>query len=578
MKMYTRKLADMKSVKRGTRGKLLFAAAILTVAVTWIGCSSGGGSETEYFRVVYNDNGATDGTVPVDSATYTSGQEATILGNTGGLEKNAYFIGWNTQPNGSGTTYVPGKTLTVTNDVVLYAEWYPGLQDTTDPANPADTQRVFQVRDVLAQSREYYSASCTLLAAGSHCLVYGENTASYVSMSTAAAIADTFDASIYSQIVNGFGTPEDVDGNGKIILLLLDIQDGYDGTGGYIAGFFDSGHMLDKSILIDSNEADMLFMDTYPSIAGSEDFNSTIAHEFQHLISYTAPGGPQDTWINEGLSSGAEYVYSGAVNQDRVDWFNSDPVGSIKFGNNFFVWEGYWEDEYPNSVLDNYATVSLFFQWLRIHASTDTGIYKDILNSGEVDYLAVTTQAEAKIDVQFADWTQLLSTWHIANILCKTTGFNGYGGAITVAMPGWVNQGDVEWGFYPGEAIVSATSGSTYTPPAGSEANITYRGINRTSSAIDDVPPYAGDVALVFNADSDNTNSYQTGFVANRMNGTEPSPLSSMAAARVASKKSWKVDLSIGPDGKIADASRRQLSESSRVLKKMSLQSLKKAK
>jgi len=34
------------------------------------------------------------------------------------------FLYWNTKPNGSGTTYPPGKVITVTGPLVLYAQWY----------------------------------------------------------------------------------------------------------------------------------------------------------------------------------------------------------------------------------------------------------------------------------------------------------------------------------------------------------------------------------------------------------------------------------------------------------------------
>jgi len=75
--------------------------------------------------VTYQSNGATSGSVPVDSGYYYPGANATVLGNTGGLTKTGYtFWSWNTAVDGSGTGYTPGSSLTFpSTSVVLYAIW-----------------------------------------------------------------------------------------------------------------------------------------------------------------------------------------------------------------------------------------------------------------------------------------------------------------------------------------------------------------------------------------------------------------------------------------------------------------------
>ena len=77
------------------------------------------------YIVTYNGNGATGGTVPTDRNTYTEGSSVTVLGNTGNLAKTGYtFAGWNTSPDGSGTSYAAGSPVTMrTSDVTLYAQW-----------------------------------------------------------------------------------------------------------------------------------------------------------------------------------------------------------------------------------------------------------------------------------------------------------------------------------------------------------------------------------------------------------------------------------------------------------------------
>lgn len=79
--------------------------------------------------VVYNGNGNTGGSIPVDEKTYGPGETVVTSLNTGNLTKTGYtFNGWNTQADGLGSAYSAGATFQMgTTDVVLYASWiiYP---------------------------------------------------------------------------------------------------------------------------------------------------------------------------------------------------------------------------------------------------------------------------------------------------------------------------------------------------------------------------------------------------------------------------------------------------------------------
>ncbi|MFH2034527.1 MAG: InlB B-repeat-containing protein, partial [Candidatus Margulisiibacteriota bacterium] len=86
-------------------------------------------SSSPTYTVTYNANGATSGIPPIDTNNYESGQTVTVQGNTGNLEKAGYrFVGWNTNAEGSGTTYPPGQTFSMGSDNVnLYAKWETSL-------------------------------------------------------------------------------------------------------------------------------------------------------------------------------------------------------------------------------------------------------------------------------------------------------------------------------------------------------------------------------------------------------------------------------------------------------------------
>ncbi|MCC8122710.1 MAG: InlB B-repeat-containing protein, partial [Oscillospiraceae bacterium] len=72
--------------------------------------------------VLYDANGGTgshaDVGIPIET-------EYTILSPEDiGISRPGYtFVGWNTQPNGTGTAYQPGDTVVVTEDLILYAQW-----------------------------------------------------------------------------------------------------------------------------------------------------------------------------------------------------------------------------------------------------------------------------------------------------------------------------------------------------------------------------------------------------------------------------------------------------------------------
>ncbi|MDR0501743.1 MAG: InlB B-repeat-containing protein [Treponema sp.] len=74
------------------------------------------------YTAVFDINGAASGTAPtVQTADYNTG---ITLPNDSAFSKPGYtFGGWNTNTDGSGTTYAAGSSYTVTGNVTLYAKW-----------------------------------------------------------------------------------------------------------------------------------------------------------------------------------------------------------------------------------------------------------------------------------------------------------------------------------------------------------------------------------------------------------------------------------------------------------------------
>lgn len=155
-----------------------------------------------------------------------------------------------------------------------------------------------------------------------------------------------------------FGMPPDIDNNGTIEFLLVDIKDGWDGTGGYVGGFFYPRDQQTSSS--GSNKADLMYIDTYPGIyrenAGGDGYEydsslGTVAHEYQHLIQFKNDRD-EETFVNEGLSEIASYLCGYGL-RDPSYYLRSTEISLVDFeGSDFDV------------SLNHYAKVALFTYFL----------------------------------------------------------------------------------------------------------------------------------------------------------------------------------------------------------------------
>lgn len=94
------------------------------------------------YSVIYNTNQSTSGTVP---ATTSSAISQIVAANYGNLTRTGFtFSGWNTQADGSGTSYAVGTSILPTADITLYAQWTRSSSpsSTTPPADSPATVTV----------------------------------------------------------------------------------------------------------------------------------------------------------------------------------------------------------------------------------------------------------------------------------------------------------------------------------------------------------------------------------------------------------------------------------------------------
>lgn len=101
------------------------------------------------YSVTYDGNGATSGTT-TDANLYDKNAEVTIKSNS--FVKTGYaFFNWNTEADGSGTSYAAGEQITITGNTTLYAQWLAGsaaaitytLADINNDANATTITSVY---------------------------------------------------------------------------------------------------------------------------------------------------------------------------------------------------------------------------------------------------------------------------------------------------------------------------------------------------------------------------------------------------------------------------------------------------
>ncbi len=221
-------------------------------------------------------------------------------------------------------------------------------------------------------SNSEYAVPSTCRAVGVTCYIFVEDSLWNVGRADQAAV-DSIRAAwdvrtpafstkgIYQLDVETFGTPPDVDQDPKIIILILDIKDGFVGSGGYVAGYFFSINQFPDGAISGrrSNVAEIYYIDGNPlnlrTSSGLTLGMQTSAHEFQHMIHWN--NDPNEiTFINESCSQVAELV-CGYPYQDQSRYTDNTDVallswtGALADYSRATRWMLYVWNQFPNGYL-----------------------------------------------------------------------------------------------------------------------------------------------------------------------------------------------------------------------------------
>ncbi len=230
-----------------------------------------------------------------------------------------------------------------------------------------------------------YKVPSTCRAVGNNCYIFVEDaswSAGRVNQNAVDSVRIYFDSKtpansskgIFETDTSAFGNPPDVDNDPKIIILMLDIKDGYNSStgGGFVEGYFSSFNEINpsQSGYSTSNFAEIFYLDTNPlNLTTTSDLYSglsTLAHEFQHMIHFNYDRN-EITFVNEGCSVLAEVncgfpiypqsYYSKEPNHYLLDWRRNDAT----------------------AVLTDYSRAARFFVYMRDQVGM--GLFKPLVAS-----------------------------------------------------------------------------------------------------------------------------------------------------------------------------------------------------
>jgi len=220
-----------------------------------------------------------------------------------------------------------------TNNSILYlATWGGGIQKSIDGG-----ENWFSLNDDIILSGygfARYAASFAVDPANSNHLNLGTMTGFYsstnggsvwaqlntgllkdvVPISALEVLRQTFDQSVPADSTRGIyeftgellGSPPNVDGDNKIYILVLDVQDDY-GTqvGGkrFLTGYFSA---VNETAGVNSNLREILYLDEYPQDVTSSTASASLSNFFSKMTLYNLD--PREKrWVNEGIAAYTDF-------------------------------------------------------------------------------------------------------------------------------------------------------------------------------------------------------------------------------------------------------------------------------
>ena len=250
----------------------------------------------------------------------------------------------------------------------------------------------------------WFNIPAHLLKVSDNLAIYlqnGQNVSAYA----LNKLAQEFDY-YYTSMTNIYGTHSDIDANGKIIILLMDINKTKDSGVNQVLGYFNPSDMHGN------NKGEILYMDISNANNKTDNAIGTIIHEFQHLINYSyvisGERNEMSSWLNEALSESTSILFNKATVESRIEGFNNINYYC------FYTWDipTNISNNKKNNTHVNYPSASVFMNWLYQKNGSNETIFKTIASSKELgDYKKVLSAAKGISGYSVSSWDGLLLDW-----------------------------------------------------------------------------------------------------------------------------------------------------------------------
>ena len=306
----------------------------------------------------------------------------------------------------------------------------------------------------------WFNIPAHLLKVSDNLAIYLQNSQN-VSTYALNKLAQEFDC-YYTSMTNIYGTHSDIDANGKIIILLMDINKTKSGSS-QVLGYFNPSDMHGN------NKGEILYMDLSNANNNTDKAIGTIIHEFQHLINYSyVIGGERNemsSWLNEALSESTSILFNKATTESRINEFNNINYYC------FYTWNtSNISNNSKNNTHVNYPSASVFMNWLYQKNGSNGSIFKTIASSKELgDYKKVLSAAKGISGYSVSSWDGLLLDW-MSEIVTNGLTFTNNGKSVKATNN--LASGNVN--LYPGAMIVCDSCNSNET----SNGNIVKTNVN----------------------------------------------------------------------------------------------------
>ena len=312
---------------------------------------------------------------------------------------------------------------------------------------PQGSYRSFKVAsDIFNSTNTWATVRAQLAYVGTSVLLYVDSLAPDGGFSAAQlqTYGQYFDQTLFAIDTTAFGAPTDIDGNGRVIVLMTGVVNADTPastctTQGFIAGFFNEEDFTAAAVDPNSNQGE-IFYAIVPDPAGQYscvhsvadlqfDVPPTFLHELQHLISFgqhvvVAGGLPGASWLDEGMSTVAEELGSLYYEQKcpppscRTDPSQLFPDSSQPFIQNF-LYNSYVYALVPDTasiLLENDADAGTAWRggaWLLVRWLADqkgTGVYRQLEQGSPSGTTAIAQVMGEPFPQVFADFGLSLYT------------------------------------------------------------------------------------------------------------------------------------------------------------------------